>query len=46
MISSLNQARNNYSLAHPNKSLIGKNEAKLIISIVSGITNYIDEYLN
>ncbi|EGO2632381.1 abortive infection family protein [Enterococcus faecalis] len=46
MVNSLNEARNRYSLAHPNKDIIGKNESKLIISIISDITEYLNEYLN
>ncbi|MFI3685608.1 abortive infection family protein [Vagococcus fluvialis] len=46
MINSLNEARNNYSLAHPNEEIIGKKESKLIISIVSDITQYLNGYLN
>ena len=41
MISSLNEARNRHSLAHPNTNIIGKREAKLIIGISSTVTDYI-----
>lgn len=46
MINSLNEARNRHSLAHPNTSIIGKREAKLIIGITSTVTDYISEYLD
>lgn len=45
MINSLNEARNNHSLAHPNTNIIGKREAKLIIGITSTVTDYISGYL-
>lgn len=46
MISSLNEARNRHSLAHPNTNIIGKREAKLIIGISSTVTDYISGYLD
>lgn len=46
MISSLNEARNKYSLAHPNTNVIGKKEAKLIIGITSTVSDYISGYLD
>lgn len=46
MINSLNEVRNRHSLAHPNTSIIGKREAKLIIGIASTVTDYISGYLD
>lgn len=46
MINSINEARNRHSLAHPNKNIIGKREAKLIIGIASTVTDYISGYLD
>ena len=46
MISSLNEARNRHSLAHPKTNIIGKREAKLIIGISSTVTDYISGYLD
>ena len=41
------KARNRHSLAqHPNTTIIGKREVKLIIGITSTVTDYINSYLD
>lgn len=46
IINTLNDARNRHSLSHPSASIIGKNEAKLVISMANSIVEYIGNYLN
>lgn len=46
IISTLNDVRNRHSLSHPSASIIGKNEAKLVISMANAIVEYIGNYLN
>jgi len=45
IISTLNNARNRHSLSHPSASIIGKNEAKLVISMANALVEYINIYL-
>ncbi|MDF8367957.1 abortive infection family protein [Weissella paramesenteroides] len=46
IINTLNDSRNRHSLSHPSDSIIGKNEAKLVISMANAIVEYIGNYLN
>lgn len=43
IVDSLNNIRNNYSLAHPNASIIEERKAKLAIQLVYSIIDYIRE---
>lgn len=42
VLDALNPIRNRGSVAHPNDSLIGDDEAKFVINIVSSILHYLD----
>lgn len=42
VIDSINTARNKHSLSHPNKVIIGNSEAKLVISLVKNILEYLE----
>lgn len=46
MIQTVNEIRNNHSLAHPNEKIIGKNEAKLVIGLIKNIVSYLESYIN
>ena len=43
MINTVNELRNNNTLAHPNNQLIQKREALLVIRLVNAIINYIED---
>ena len=46
IISSINDFRNRHSLAHPNKALIGKREAELMINLIESLSKYINEIVD
>ena len=43
IVNSINEIRNNNTIAHPNEQLIKESEAKLAISIIESIVNYIED---
>ena len=43
VISSINDIRNRYSLAHPNEVIIDKREAEFTIQMIKVITDYINK---
>lgn len=43
MVSSINDLRNRFSLAHPNKSIISSREAEMCIKMIKVITDYIEK---
>ena len=45
IINSLNELRNNHSLAHPNSNIIRDKEAKLCINIAKDIIEYIEQVI-
>lgn len=45
IISSINDFRNRYSLAHPNKSIISKREAEFCIRLIKELVDYIEKIL-
>ncbi len=42
-IEALNEIRNKYSLAHPNKEIISEDEAKFVLGLTENIVNYIEK---
>ena len=43
VISSINDIRNRYSLAHPNEVIINKREAEFTLQMIKVITDYINK---
>lgn len=43
VVNSINELRNNNTVAHPNGELIQKREAQLVIRLVNAIVDYIED---
>lgn len=43
MVTTVNELRNNNTVAHPNGNLIQKREAQLVIRLVNAIIDYVED---